>query len=355
MTSRLRRPATALAGIAATALLGVAACGESPQAPTGGDASATVVVTSTNVWAGVVKAVGGDAVEVRPILADAAADPHGYEAKPADAVAFDGARLAVSNGGGYDDFFTGLADAAGGDLRRIVAVEVAEGHAESAPAEGSPTEDPHAEESHAEESHAEDPHAEESHAEETHAEEPHGEDGHGHDHGANEHIWYDFEAVHAVAEKVAEDLAAIDPANAETFKANVASFGQGLDGLTEKAKAIGEPGAKVVSTEPVAAYLLEAAGLVDATPSDFAEAVEEESEPSAAARAATEKLITDKQVEAVVFNQQTATPVTEAVKATAERAGVPVVGMTETLPEGVSGYLEWMTTQVDSLAAAVAK
>lgn len=354
MTYHRRRQASAVAGAVAALLMGLSACAESPAAPESGVPSATVVVTSTNVWASVVKAVGGDHVEVRPILSDPAADPHGYEAKPADAVAFEGARLAVSNGGGYDDFFTGLADAAGGDLKRVVAVEVAEGHGE--PAEGASAE-PTTAESHPEESHPEESHPEESHAEEPHGEEGHQEEGHGHEHGENEHVWYDLEAVHAVAERIAADLAAIDPANAAAFEANATSFGEGIDALVAKAEAIGaaKPGMKVVATEPVAAYLLETAGLADATPPDFAEAVEEESEPSAAARAATEKLITDGQVVAVLFNQQTATPVTEAVKATAERAGVPVVGVTETLPEGATGYLEWMTTQVEDLAAAVAK
>lgn len=349
MTYHRRRQASAVAGAAAALLMGLSACAESPAAPESDAPSATVVVTSTNVWASVVKAVGGDHVEVRPILSDPTADPHGYEAKPADAVAFDGAKLAVSNGGGYDDFFTGLADAAGGDLKRIVAVEAAEGHDEHA--EGAPAGPTTAE------SHAEDPHPEESHAEEPHGEEGHQEGGHGHEHGENEHIWYDLEAVHAVAERIAADLAAIDPANAAAFEANATGFGEGIDALVAKAEAIGaaKPGMKVVATEPVAAYLLETAGLADVTPPDFAEAVEEESEPSAAARAATEKLITDGQVVAVLFNEQTATPVTEAVKATAQRADVPVVGVTETLPEGATGYLEWMTTQVEDLAAAVAK
>lgn len=347
MTSRRFRPAPAVAGLAATVLFGVTACGESPAEPQGpAAAGATVVVTSTNVWASVVRAVGGDKVTVRAILEDAAADPHGYEAKPADAVAFEGARLAVSNGGGYDDFFTGLADSAGPDLRRVVAVDLAGTHADEALA---------TEESHSEESHAEEPHSQESHSQESHSEEPHAEDGHGHEHGENEHVWYDLETVHAVAEKVAADLAAIDPANAATFTASAGDLGKRLDALAEKVAAIGaaKPGAKVVATEPVAEHLLEAAGLTDVTPAAFAEAVEEETDPPAAARAETEALVTGGQIAALVYNEQTSTPVTEAVKAAAEGAGVPVVGMTETLPEGVTSYLEWMTKQVDDLAAAV--
>ena len=35
--------------------------------------------------------------------------------------------------------------------------------------------------------------------------------------------------------------------------------------------------------------------------------------------------------------------------------GLPVVKITETLPEGVSSYVAWQTTNVDAIASAVAK
>ncbi|WP_156755096.1 metal ABC transporter solute-binding protein, Zn/Mn family [Actinokineospora pegani] len=323
MRPRPRRPRAALLGLAGAALLTVTACGGS-QADSGSDGAITVVA-STNVWASVAQAVGGDAVAVSSILTDPSADPHGYEVKPADATKLEGAKVLVSNGGGYDDFFTSLSDRVA-DARKIVAFDLsgkggAEEHAEG-----------------------------EEHAHE-------GEE-HGHDHGAvNEHVWYDLPTVRKVADSLATELGAVAPDRKDEFAANAKAFGDGLTALTTKAVAIGaaKPGAKVVATEPVAGYLLETAGLTDATPEAFSEAIEDETDPPAAAVAETDALVTGKQVVAVVYNGQTETPLTKQLKDKAAAAGVPVVGVTETLPEGATGYLDWMTKQVDSLAGAVSQ
>ena len=64
-------------------------------------------------------------------------------------------------------------------------------------------------------------------------------------------------------------------------------------------------------------------------------------------------LIEQKQVAALVNNAQTENAGTQQVVDQAKAAGVPIVEVTETLPEGVTGYLDWMTKQVDSLAGAL--
>ncbi|MGQ0837120.1 metal ABC transporter solute-binding protein, Zn/Mn family [Actinokineospora sp.] len=306
MSSRPTRSVLAMAGLAALALGGTAACAGAPSTPAAADGK-IVVIASTNVWASVARAVGRDAVTVTAILSDPGADPHGYEAKPADATAFAGAKLTLSNGGGYDEFFTGLADTAGKDAKKIVAFDLA-GKGNSGAV------------------------------------------------GVNEHVWYDLETVRKVADKVADELSAVAPDRKDTFRANATSFGGKLDELANKAAAIGaaKPDAKVIATEPVAEYLLVTAGLTDITPSEFAEAIEEETDPSAEAVAETDALVTGKQVAAVVYNEQTETSVTKALKDKATAAGVPIVGVTETLPAGVTDYLDWMTKQVDALAGALA-
>ncbi|MBC6447075.1 metal ABC transporter solute-binding protein, Zn/Mn family [Actinokineospora xionganensis] len=322
MTFSPSRSVTVVVGLAALALVGLSAC-STTTTPPAAEQGKVSVVTSTEVWASVVRAVGGDLVSVKSIISGSAGDPHGYEAKPADAAAFSGAKLALSNGGGYDDFFAKLADNAGGDLRKIVAVELEQKDAH-APSETKPAEPAPAE----------------------------GE----HDH-ANEHVWYDFETVHEVAEKVSEELSAIAPESKDKFAANATAFGGKLEELEKKAEAIGatKPGMKVVATEPVAGLLLAHAGLTDATPEAFVEAVEEETDPPAAAIAETEALVTGKQVAVLIYNEQTETPVTKSIKDKAAAAGIPIVTMTESLPEGVTDYLDWMTKQVDSLAGALAK
>jgi zinc/manganese transport system substrate-binding protein len=237
-------------------------------------------------------------VSVQSLIDDPSADPHSYNDKPEDATLLTNAKLVVYNGGGYDDFFTKLVSAAGADAKQINAYGLS-----------------------------------------------------GYPDGENEHVWYDFATVKKVADKVADELGAIDPSNKDTYEANAKTFDGKLDDLATKAAAI--PDGKVVSTEPVAHYLLETAGMTDATPQAFSEAVEEETDPPVVAVADTTDLITNKKIVALVNNDQTETNVTNQLISAAKKAKIPVINVSETLPQGVTGYVEWMTSQVDSLAAAV--
>jgi zinc/manganese transport system substrate-binding protein len=294
-----------LAAAAVAGLVAVTGCGNSAASPDV-PAGKISVVASTNVWGSVAAAVGGDLVAVKSLINDPSADPHAYPDKPSDATALHSAKLAISNGGGYDDFFNRLADAAGGQAKRVVAFDIA---------------------------------------------------GKGPSGSTNEHVWYDLPSVKKVADRIAEELGAVSPDAKDTFAANAKAFDAKLDALAERVVKIGKgrPGGKVVSTEPVAYYLEQAAGLSDVTPEDYAEAIEEETDPPAAAVASITQLVAGKQVSVVVNNAQTETSVTAELKRTAARAGVPVVDVTETLPQGVTSYVDWMTRQVDSLAGAVAQ
>lgn len=288
------RPVRLVPFVAALALT-VAGCGTSGGEPTA--AGKIAVVASTNVWGSVAMAVGADAVTVKSIIEDPSADPHAYETKPVDAAVLTEAKLVIYNGGGYDDFITGLVDTSAKDARTIEAFALS------------------------------------------------GKQG-------NEHVWYDLPTVKTVANKIAEQLGAVAPDRRDTFADNARSFDAKLDELIAKAAKIGEtrPGTKVAATEPIAEYLLQTAGAKDVTPEEFAEAIEEETDPPAAAFAAMIDLVSGRQVAVLVNNVQAETPVTKSLKEAATKAGVPIVDVTETLPQGVSSYVDWMARQVDALA-----
>jgi zinc/manganese transport system substrate-binding protein len=298
-----------LVGSLAAVSLVLAGCGggsgtTSDQPQAAGGAGKIAVVASTNVWGSVAQAVGGDQVDVKSILNDPAADPHSYQSSATDATAVKDAKLAISNGGGYDDFFSALVSEAGRDARKIVTFEVS----------GKPD-------------------------------------------GTNEHVWYDLPTVKKVADKIAEELGTIAPDRKDAFAANAKTFDGQIDALIAKTEQIGKakPGAQVVVTEPVPEYLLETAGVKNATPEEFSKAVEEETDPPATAIAQTTDLVRNKQVAALVNNEQTETPVTNQLDDAAKSAGIPIVQVTETLPAGVSGYVDWMTKQVDALSSALTK
>jgi zinc/manganese transport system substrate-binding protein len=293
-----------LAGAGALAgLVVLTGCGPGDAA---GEPSGRIqVVTSTNVWGNVASAVGGDAVDVVSIVSDPAGDPHSYQMTAKDAAALLGADLIVFNGGGYDEF---TQDALSEAADRPPTVEAFNVSSEAG-----------------------------------------GE-------GDNEHVWYHLPAVAAVADEVAAKLGELRPASRDSFQANARSFRVELDQLEAR---IGElarehGGAKVVATEPVAHYLLDAAKLQDVTPADFVEAIEEESDPPAAAVSEVQNLVAGRQVAALVHNPQTETPVVTDISAKAREANVPVVDLTETLPAG-QDYVTWMTEQIDALDSALSK
>ncbi|SFR15293.1 zinc/manganese transport system substrate-binding protein [Lentzea waywayandensis] len=294
--------------VGALAVVSLAACGTTTPSS---DSGKIQVVASTNVWGSVIKAVGGDEVEVKALLDDPSADPHSYESKPADAALIKDAKLVVFNGGGYDDFFAKLitSDA----TRKIEAFPMRDNHAE--PQTGAP-------------------------------------DADGHDHSVNEHVWYDLHTVQAVAEAAANELGALAPEKKTTFEKNTADFTAKLEELEKKVAGIGK-GRKVVATEPIAHYLIDESGAEDVTPEAFSKAIEEESDVPAAALASMNQLVESKQVNALINNTQTENQVTKGLVEKARTAGVPVVAVTETLPEGVTGYLDWMSKQVDALTQAL--
>ena len=310
--------------LAAAGLVSLAACGSGSDvggtgaAPTSAAGGKVAVVASTDVYGSIASAVGGDLVEVTSLIDSPNADPHEYESTPADAATVARAALVVVNGGGYDDFAARLVESSGTKATVIDTVQLS--GLPGAPEAG-------------------------------HAE------GDGHDHGEfNEHVWYSLPTVRKVADEIAKDLGTADPANAGTFTANAQRFGTDLDGLQQKVDAIkaGHSGQRIAVTEPVPLYLTEAAGLQNATPEEFSEAVEEGTDPAAAVLASTLEVVEGPDpVTALVANSQTESPSTQKVEDAAKAKGVPVVEVSETLPDGVDSYVAWQNTQLDALAGAL--
>lgn len=289
---------TAIRLAAGLAVAAAAAAGCTDTQPEHGHDHGTVsVVATTDVWGSVASAVAGDHASVKSIETGANADPHSFEATPSDVAAITDASLVVYNGGGYDHW---VDDVLAGDPE-IDAVDAYSLRNSDEP--------------------------------------------------ANEHVFYDVGVAKAVADEVAKRLAEIQPTHADLFRANATEFGKKADAIVESERAIGaaHPSGAVIATEPVAYYLLRSAGIADRTPPGFASAVEEGDDPSPADVAAMLDLINSKQVSVLLFNPQTETAATEQIRDAAERASLPVVNVSETLPQGTD-YLTWQRNTVDDLA-----
>lgn len=295
------------------------------SAPTTVEDDGTInVVASTSVYGDLVSILGGDAVTVTSLIDNAAQDPHSYESSARDQLAVSRADLVVLNGGGYDPFAEALYESSGASAILVTAVDASgllDGDAEH------DNDDDHTT-----------------------------DDGHDHIEGFNEHVWYSFHAMEHIAEHISDELTDLEPSLSDEFDANLSAFLGDLDGLETQATQISELAADrgAAVTEPVAVYLLEAVGLNNITPTDFTEAIEEGSDVPPTALRDVLELIESGKAALLAYNEQTASPETERVRLTADEQGVPVVSFTETLPEG-SHYVEWMSTNLDALAAALAE
>jgi len=273
------------------------------------------IVSSTNVWGDVASSVGGDLVQVVSIIDSFSQDPHSYEASARDQLAVNDADVVVANGGGYDSFIDTLAEAAANS--NIVYAYL--------PEEGK----------------------EEDHATEE------GDHDHDHAHG-NEHVWYDFHVVEDFATRLAEQLRTLDPDNAAQYTANLEEFLVGIESLEERAAAVASSvsDAKVISSEPVADYLLAELGLTNITPESFSQAIEEELDVSPADLLEIQNLISTNSVDLFVVNIQTGSVQIDALVELAEASGVAVIQVSELLPEGL-GYLAWMEQNISAIEAGL--
>ena len=190
-TTSLRRAGPAW--IAILLLAGCGGVGGSPSPATSGSAvtpgaGAVRVVTTTTVFADIVKAVGGSRVNATSIIPPGVG-PEDYEPKPDDAKSLADAQLIVQNGVGLDDFLDRLlSSGSGGKTPRLVL------------GEGIP---------------------------------PIVVDGE-----ANPHFWLDPTLVKTdYLPKIVTALSAVAPADAATFQANATAYGTQLDALDTELKA----------------------------------------------------------------------------------------------------------------------
>ncbi len=289
----------------------VAGCGSSTKnSPSGGaspvSGTSLSVVASTNVYGNIVKQIAGNAVEVTSIISDPDADPHSYEANSRTQLELSRADVVVENGGGYDDFVATMLKAAKNSNADVINVVDLSGKTASAGGE------------------------------------------------LNEHVWYDFPTVQKLVAELVSALSAKDPGGASAFTVGAAAFTRKLTQMesTEASIKAASAGAGAAITEPVPLYMLEACGLVNKTPAEFSEAIEEGTDVSASVLAETLNLFSQKKVTLLAYNEQTSGPETEKVLAAAKASGVAVVPVTETLPAG-KDYVTWMTANLTAIQTAL--
>jgi zinc/manganese transport system substrate-binding protein len=259
------------------------------------------VVAAENFYGDVAQQIGGDTVSVVSILNNPDQDPHLFETSPSIVREIAAAQVVVYNGIDYDPWIERLLKVTPNSGRAVITAGDLI-HKRS---------------------------------------------------GDNPHLWYDPSTMPAVAEALAAAFTAIDPVHAGVYSARLKTFVASLEPLHRKIAAISAQfsGVPVTASEPVFGYMATALHLTMRN-QDFQRAIMNDTEPSARDVATFERDLKTHQVRVLFFNKQASNKVVQHLVDLARASNVPVVGVTETAPPGVS-YQDWMHSELDATAKAL--
>jgi len=264
-----------------------------------------VAVGAESEYANVIGQIGGPYVKVSAIMSNPNTDPHTFESTPSVAEVVSAAELIVQNGVAYDTFMNKIESASPSSKRKVITVQALLGLPNSTP---------------------------------------------------NPHLWYSPKTMPAVAQAVAADLGELSPSRAAYFSANAKAFDKSLRPWFSAIAAFKNKynGVPVATTEPVADYLLQAIGADNLTPFGMQADIMNGVDPSPQDISLQDSLFTQHKVKVFVYNQQVVDSLTTSFRNTAQKEGIPVVGVYETMPTPGYDYQSWMVAEVDALKKAVA-
>ena len=260
------------------------------------------VVAAENFYGDLARQIGGDRVAVTSILSSPDEDPHLFETSPSTARAVADAKIVIYNGAGYDPWMEKLISASSaGDRSAIVAATLT-----------------------------------------------------GSKEGDNPHLWYDPATLPAVARALSAELAKRDPADAPLYTANLAKFTASMAIIDQEIAAVRKTydGTKVTATEPVFGYMAKALGFRMLN-EKFQTAVMNDAEPTPGQVIAFEKSLKDGSAKVLFYNSQVTDQSTERLLRIAEENKVSVIGVTETMPAGMT-IQSWFGGQIDAVQKALA-
>jgi zinc/manganese transport system substrate-binding protein len=286
-----------IAGLALAFLIAVAA------SATAGAADGMVkLVAAENFYGDIAHQIGGLQVDVVSVISNPDQDPHLFETSPAVLRQLAAARIVIYNGADYDPWMDKLVKATP-KPGRIVIVAADLVHKKA---------------------------------------------------GDNPHLWYDPATMPAVARALAAALSRADPAHAADFQARLETFLASLKPLNDKISAIRKKyaGAPVTASEPVFGSMATALGLKMRN-EKFQLSIMNDTEPSARDVAAFERDLKQHQVRVMFYNKQASDKMVQHLVQLARANKIAVVGVTETVPPGMT-FQQWMASELSDTEKALA-
>jgi zinc/manganese transport system substrate-binding protein len=267
-------------------------------------APAFQVVAAENFWGSIAQQLAGSKVAVTSIIVNPNTDPHDYQASASDARTMAGAKLAIVNGIGYDNWASQLLAANPVSGRTVLDVGDLLGLKE----------------------------------------------------GDNPHQWYDPAWVQKVIDAIVADYDKLDPADKAYFAGQKKHFE--LVSLTTYNQLRAQirkrfAGVPVGYSESIFQPLGEDLHLKLLTPPSFAKAVAEGTEISARDKETVDSQAQKRLIKVWVYNSQNATPDIQQINAIAKKRHIPIATVTETLSPASLNFEQWQVAELRGLIRAL--
>ena len=290
----------AIAALASVGMLAsVAACGSGRSSS---EKNGTIeVVASVNQWGTVAKTLGGGNVNVTSIINSTNVDAHDYEPTTSDIAKLQKAQVIIVNGAGYDAWAVKAAQSANATIVNAAAVG-------------------------------------------------------GVNDGENPHVWFSADVRKAVAQAITEAYEQADAAKKSDFDKLHDQWKSEENNVERKIAEVKQKsdGLAYAATESVASYLAEDMGLTDATPSGYVRATANESEPTPTDIKQFTDALKSGEIKLLIVNTQEESELTSKITDAAKSASVPMVELTEQMPERYDSLTAWMEGLVDAFSKAIA-
>ena len=296
--------AALLAVCVALLVASLSGCGEATGGSAAGAADKLQVVASENFWGSIAAQLGGAKVQVRSIITNPDTDPHSYDPTAQDARTMAGARLAIVNGVGYDEWASKLLAASPAEGRVVLNVGGLLGLKD----------------------------------------------------GDNPHRWYYPADVSAVVQRIVADYDALLPSAKSYFAQRQRAFETvslaRYDELRREIRAR-YAGVPVGYSESIFEGLGENLGLKLLTPYSFVKAIAEGTEVTAQDKRTVDAQAEAHKIKVWVFNSQNVTPDVQRVNELAHAAHIPIATVTETLAPASDSFEQWQVAELEQLAHAL--
>lgn len=283
--------------------LASAGCGNDPQSEARDNSNTPKepinVVTSINQWGTLAQQIGGDDVKVTSIVNTVSTDAHDFEPQASDIAKLQSATIVLVNGAGYDEW---------------ASKAIKEGTASISAADASDVKT-----------------------------------------GDNPHLWFSKDARNATATALEQAFTKAKPSKAKQFenrlkawKDDEVKIESAMNEFSQKHKDV-----TYAATEPVAQYLMNDLGFTDKTPEGYAKAIGAEGEPAPSDLQEFQLIISNREINLLINNTQEANNTTNLLTGTAGRTQIPVVDVSEQMPEDQKTLTGWIITLISSIDKAM--